>query len=139
MEGEGLPLTPICYEKTDDGRNDWSLPRGAHIVAGFMQDYLWLCAQSGVDVAILKQSFIKPDTGLGHAIQAKIDEAPNPAAKRWWKTVYQHALGLVSHDGNRLPLQFMNCLQRHLEPNNRKLTSLSALNAGVCYRDEGKR
>ena len=62
VEEEGLPLTPVCYKKREDGRNDWSLSGGAHIMARFKQDYDWWCVQPGVDVVVLKQSFIKPDT-----------------------------------------------------------------------------
>ena len=135
-----FPCTPLSYRKKN-GVNDWSLEKGCHIFVAFRQDYDWLKKQRGIKVWVLKQTFIETDTRFGLAIQAELDGVTNPTAKRWWKTIYQHALGLAAGRANQLSLAYMHCLQKHLMWETRKFLFADGIECEIdcdslCFFEE---
>ena len=113
---------------------------GIFIFVAFDQDYEWLEKQWGIDVWILKQRYIEPDTTFGRAIQLKLDEATNPTARRWWKTIYQHSLGLAKEMGNDLALAYMHSIQKYLMWQSQYFFSADAIDCdSLCYFSERTR
>ena len=104
----------------------------------FRQDCEWLQRQRGVDVWVLRQIYIEVDTSFGKAIQAELDKAANPTAKRWWKTIYQHALGLARE--NDIALAYMHCLQKHLMWQTKECFFADGIDCdSLCFFNEGVR